>query len=213
MGAHLFPCVERSGDVPVLGAWFVSAGKALVTPHFHQMEISKWTSMNTSIGDSGTEEQRGLEISPGECAAPGRITNSPTGARRSLTGGRQGLVPWCWDGSILWQMWCLGGGGPDGHLSPLPSAVLEEAPLRSLLRCLRAVAVQAPCRDPAGAALALSGAEASPRHYPNAGEHSTASHPSIWVGVFWVHPNNGSLMLSRDHGEPCREPCAGGQPP
>eukprot|EP00076_Gallus_gallus_P037617 XP_025003155.1 protein KRBA1 isoform X2 [Gallus gallus] len=88
-----------------------AAGKALVTPHFHQMEISKWTSMNMSIGDSGTEEQRGLEISP----------------------------------------------------------VLEEAPLRSLLRCLRAVAVQVPCRDPVGAALALSGAEASPRHYPNAG--------------------------------------------
>ncbi|XP_031464102.1 protein KRBA1 isoform X3 [Phasianus colchicus] len=88
-----------------------AAGKALVTPRFHQMEISKWMSMNTSIGDTGREEQRGLEMSP----------------------------------------------------------VLDEAPLRSLLRCLRSVAVQAPCRNPVGAALALSGAEASPQHCPSAG--------------------------------------------
>ncbi|XP_072184242.1 protein KRBA1 [Excalfactoria chinensis] len=88
-----------------------TADKAQVTPHFHHMETSKWTSMNTSPGDSGTEEQRRLEMSP----------------------------------------------------------VLEEAPLHGLLRCLRAVTVQAPCRDPAGAALALSGAEASPRHCPSAG--------------------------------------------
>ncbi|XP_015708242.1 protein KRBA1 [Coturnix japonica] len=88
-----------------------AADKALVTPHFHHMQTSKWTSMNTSTGDSGTEEQRRLEMSP----------------------------------------------------------VLEEAPLRGLLRCLRAVTVQAPCRDPVGAALALSGAEASPRHCPSAG--------------------------------------------
>lgn len=122
----------------------------------------------------------------------------------------QGLAPWCWDGAILWQTWCLGGGGPDGHLSPLLSAVLDEAPLCSLLRCLRSVAVQAPCRDPVGAALALSGAEASPRHCPSAGEHRTTCR-ILWVGVFWGHPTNGSLMLSRDHGEPCRELCAGGQ--
>lgn len=50
----------------MFSAWFVSAGKALVTPCVHQMEISKWTSMNTSTGDTGTEEQRGLEMSPGE---------------------------------------------------------------------------------------------------------------------------------------------------
>ncbi|XP_048807891.1 protein KRBA1 isoform X3 [Lagopus muta] len=97
--------LRRGGQSPS------AAGKALVTPCVHQMEISKWTSMNTSTGDTGTEEQRGLEMSP----------------------------------------------------------VLDEAPLRSLLRCLRSVAVQAPCRDPVGAALALSGAEASPRHCPSAG--------------------------------------------
>ncbi|XP_021237831.1 protein KRBA1 isoform X2 [Numida meleagris] len=88
-----------------------AAGKALVTPRFHRMETLKWTGVSASIGDTGTEEQRGLEMSP----------------------------------------------------------ALEEAPLRSLLRCLTTVAVQAPCRDPVGAALGLSGAEASPQHRPSAG--------------------------------------------